>query len=439
MCTALFSDNVQALGSDFSLLIPDSYEDTKYFPDRINLEKNSSIEFRANDGMAGTAFIGYTRIGKRFKSRHDFSCLINREGQSNALSINVKEIENYDSQNHFGFNLGSVNFGFSAGLSREFETDEKGSLAEDYNVSDLSLTINENGTSRFKENIKGRLGLSAGFGKDKSLSIGLACEYVDNRNDYDSSFRSTITQSDTLQSDNLNGTNNSEYLKYTDVNLSLIKDFGKNKQSRLYTKFNYRWLDSDGNFSSINEFEKDNSLDQSSTASRNHGISEFSQGDIYSVTLGYGNTKKKGKVEIHTAIQGSFSYANLEKICRDYINWDSSLHSSPDSITDYSYSINKSKDYYAELKLPLGITYNITDWCKLSGSITLSGKMEYYDSPNNMTNIEEDSEKFGHLSFNATNNLSVEFQPTKKLQLGIYNMNSLSEVSKWKVGAKYNF
>lgn len=437
MSATLFSDNVKALGSSFSMLIPDSYEDAKQFPDRINLEKNSSIEVRANDGMDGTAFIGYSRIGERFKVRHDFSCLIIDESHSSAMSINAKEIVNYDSKNQIGFHIGSINFGISTDLSREYETGDKGSLIEEYDASDFSVTRRENSSSNFKENLKGRFGISAGFGKKKSLSVALGCEFVDYNDDHDISSDISTTMSDTILYRNHNNNGISKYLNYADLNLSIIKDFGEDKLSRFYTKFNYRWLDKDGSFSSRNEFASDNSLDQSS--GRRHTTNEYSTGDVYSVTLGYGNTRKKGKLEIHTAIKGSFSYANLEKICRDYITWDSPDEGLFSSTTDYSYTVKKSKDYYVELKVPLGISYNVTDWCKLSGSITISGRMEYYDSPNDMTNMEEDSEKYGHLSLDASNNLSIEFQPTKKLQLGIYNMNSLSEVGKWKVGAKYDF
>lgn len=427
---SLFSDNVKALGSSFSLLIPDNYEDVKSFPDRLNLEESSHFEVGINNGTNGTAFLGLSRIGERFKSRHEFT-LKTTEDQSSKVSTSYRESEYIDTQNQFGFKLGGLNIGFLA----EFHSSEDGTESESYNESYSSdysnISKRDNYSERYNDLFYNGIGISAGFGETKSFSLALAYKYEES-GDYEYGYnlrKSFNPDSLSYESSSYNDKSDEEY--YDEFSLSLIKDFGKNHNSRIYTKFSYRII---GEKYDVDYKMMDNQdYINNSESEMSHSWGDISDGKSYGLTLGYGSVKELDKLNIYTGFLAEFIYEDLEaNIFDDYYSKVIVADSTEYFNTGFDFYKDK-KDYYSTLKLPFGLSYQIRDWCKVAGSITFTTQYHNYD------NSTEYKSRYDHLTINASNNLSIVLQPIEKLQLGIYNINDLSAVSNWEAKATYLF
>jgi len=427
---SLFSDNVKALGSSFSLLIPDNYEDIKSFPDRLNLEESSHFEVGVNNGTYGTAFLGFSKIGKKFKSRHEFT-LKNIEEQSSKVSTSYRKNHYLDTQNQFGFKIGGLNLGVLADIHDSEDGSESDSYNEHYPYDYSNISEGDRYSERYNYLHYYNVGISAGFGEKKLLSIALTYKYEES-GDYEYRFnRNRKFEADVLTYESTNGGGKDYDEYYDEYSLSLIKDFGKELNSRFYSKLSYKIIsekyDVDYKFGDTLDHENNTESDMF------HDWGDISDGIAYSLTIGHGNVKELNKLKIFTGFSAELIYEDLETNIFDDYDWQIVNEDSTESFHDLTSYDKTKKEYFAVLKLPFGLSYQITDWCEVTGSITLLA--DYYQYENNTTY----ESRFDKLIINATNNISVELQPTKNLKLGIYNMNDLSAVSKWKVRVKYNF
>jgi len=426
--TSLFADNVKALGSSFSLLIPDNYEDVKSFPDRLNLEEASHFEVGGNVGIDGTGFLGYSNAKGNFKSRHEIISKTVSVNTSKYGGGSTSDIEYFDFKNQVGFHLGSINFGITAHGAKDYSFDESSSFTEYYENND-AIRISGHNNQKSHENWEGHFGISTGLGESKSLSISLNCDLIDYNEEYRTNYSTEYTSSDSISNrNNSEIRKESNSLMYTDFNLSIIKDFGKkNNQSRFYTKIGYRMLDRDDNFKFHGKYNFGSSPEY--YYSKRHSQRDNNSGDGYNLTIGFGNVKKKGRLQIYSAIQGAVRYIELDNKYHDNVKYE---ETGQDTTESYFFDRNDENEYYAEMQLPFGLSYTITNWCKVYGSLALISDYEKRDT---------DSYEFSEYKWSVSSKqcVSLELMPLDNLLLGIYNMDTLSKYKNWEVMAKYSF
>lgn len=414
---SLFSDNVKALGSSFSLLIPDNYEDVKSFPDRLNLEESAYTEVGTNSEGNSSSFIGISPFMGNFRSRHEFTFMGIKSNSVVYDESMTKENSITGFNNYFGLGIGSLNLGIKAGVKSDQYLREERRF--DMTVDDPMQNnyLRYSGAERSFVSID--LGISSSVGDSETISLAANYHGFEEYFDYSNSSRSNL-------SDNFSSHYNGDSVFQHEFRVSLIKDMGEKRNSRILAEILYTKIDD------IDMYNHD-FYNQNSDIKNEVFEDQTAEGREYGCRVGIGTRKRENKAELFSGL--SFSYL-VKELDRTYSNKAIEIETIEDStITseDYFKNYNSTTDKVVELTLPLGLSYSFTEWFTATGSITIKGS--YTKEDLDFAHIYSDPEFQGE----ATQNISLEFYPTQKLELGIYNMGTLSQYKNWEVTATYLF
>jgi len=418
---------VRALGNNFSLLIPDVYEDTKTFPDRLSLQDHRFAHVATNMAEGQTAFYSISPFAGNFKSRHDilFEAFSYTNNDYDVTS-NRRDIK-YDIANYASLKLGVLSLGIQA--SQAHQDDDLDSFVESMQTSNGVVTERRKITNLGDDHRVYKYGFSSGLGRNNSFSIAYNYKGVE-KDIHESRESSYITE---YADDDFNSRYNEDYLsEYLDIDshkLSLIKDIGGFGQTRILLEIELFEEDSRAYNSSYDRRIEEDEYNSYSNIEREYVVNAI-ESEGYALKLGYGSQKNINKIDLFYAGQLNYKTADVEgyKTYRANSIIDSVEIAMDPVTTEFDYT-----EEQGAISIPLGMSYRIKNWVRFSSSVTLVTEV-----------INSDVDEYSNLddlNFNTkvTQNIGWEFYPVKNLELGVYNMNDLSDYRNWELSVRYLF
>jgi len=419
---------VRGLGSSFNLLIPDVYEDTKVFPDRLGLQDYRFVQTYTNMDASNSSYYSISPFLGNFKSSHDlkFKAMDNQSIEIDRVTAtNDKNIE---FNNYFSYKLGEFCLGIKASVleddSDSESLTERVSFQNDYQRNDTRIMNRDNGRTTYD------FGISSGFGMDNSLSIALHTKVVENdlSSDYTTAYETIYPNETNYRLDKRNILDTETY-DYESYKLSIIKDLRNGNNSRILVE--------------MEVFEAENLISDSEYRSRDYQSEDYQDLYIkeelkieeydtegYRVNLGYGAQAHKNKFDFYYA--GNLNLSTIEITGNKVMN-NSTLEDSVETVFDPITADFEATEHKGYLSIPLGMVFNITNWVRFMGSVTMITEFSKTDS-GYIDMLDE-----LHWNTEVVQNIGWEFYPVQNLELGVYNMSDLTDYRHWELSVRYLF
>lgn len=419
---------VRGLGSSFSLLIPDVYEDTKVFPDRLSLQEQRFVQTYTNMDESNSSFYSISPLQGNFRSRHDLKFKAMDSQSIEIDRVNATNGKKIDFNNYFSFKVGRACLGIKASILKNDSDSEsitdRVSFQNDYQRYETSLMNRDNGSTTYN------FGMSSGLGRDNSLSIALNAKVVENDFDfkhssvyeylYPNQINYRLDKRDNLET---------ETYDYESYKLSIIKDLRNESKSRLLLEMEV--FESENLYSDYDYRLRDyQSEDYQDLYIKDDLLMEAYDTEGYMINLGYGAQAHKNKFDFYYA--GNLNISSTE-ISGNKVISGSTLEDSLETVFEPITSDFEATEYNGYISIPLGMVFNITKWARFMSSVNM--KTEFSKTDSGYVDMLDEL----HWNTEVIQNIGWEFYPVKNLELGVYNMSDLTDYRQWELSVRYLF